>query len=331
MHQPIFDGDLYKASSIFSRSILKSNENPISWNFRKIICFRGIFLTNINLYLSMHWQIWLLIAITIYLLVSLLLYFIQEWIIFRPEKLSKHFKYKFDYPFEEYFFEPEKGVSINGLHFKLPQSKGVVFYFKGNSRSIKGWSKFARDFLGKGYDIFMIDYRGFGKSIGKRSEAGIIRDAQFVYDFLKSKYPEEKITIYGRSIGSGFATKIASENNPNRLILDSPYFSFLHLMRRYLPIFPVSKILKYHIRTDLYINEVSCPIFIIHGTRDWQIPFSNSKKLAKKSSRVILIPIEDASHNNLPRFAAYHDHLYAILHNVTRAYSYNGGQESSYL
>ena len=97
----------------------------------------------------------------------------------------------------------EDGGSINGIHFKVPNSKGVVYYFKGNSRSIKGWGKFARDFVSKGYDFFMVDYRGFGKSRGRRTEAILYSDAQHVYKWLTKHYDEEQIIIYGRSMGSG--------------------------------------------------------------------------------------------------------------------------------
>ncbi len=276
---------------------------------------------------------WLMIIVVLvggYVLLCLIMYLIQERFIFHPEKLPRNFKYTYEYPFEEIFLEPEEGALINGLHFRLPKSKGVVFYFKGNSRSIKGWGKFARDFLGKGYDFFMIDYRGFGKSRGKRTEAIIYRDTQFAYEYLKEQYPEDKITIYGRSIGSGFAAKVAADNVPHKLILDSPYLSFIDAARRFVPFLPLTKLLKYHIRTDLWIQDVKCPTYILHGTKDRLIPLKAGKKLADLAKEGFIIPIEDAGHNNLPRFAAYHDHLYAILHGIKRQYSHNRGMKSSY-
>ena len=105
----------------------------------------------------------ILIALVVYAFLCIIFYLIQERFLFQPEILPQDFKYKYEYPVEEVFFEPETGVRINGLHFKIDGAKGVVFYFKGNTRSIKGWGKFAKDFVNKGYDFFMIDYRGFGK------------------------------------------------------------------------------------------------------------------------------------------------------------------------
>ena len=88
-----------------------------------------------------------------------------------PEILPQHFNYKYPFPFEELDFHMEDGGKINALYFKVPNSRGVVYYLKGNSKSIKGWGKFAKDFLSNGYDFFMMDYRGFGKSKGRRSQS----------------------------------------------------------------------------------------------------------------------------------------------------------------
>ncbi len=258
----------------------------------------------------------LVACLSLYVFLCVLFYFIQERFLFQPEILPQDFKYKYEYPVEEVFFEPERGVRINALHFKIPNSKGVVFYFKGNSRSIKGWGKFARDFINKGYDFFMIDYRGFGKSRGKRSQEAIFEDSQIAYKFLKQVYSEEKITIYGRSIGSGFATHCAAKNNPLKLILDSPYFSMVDLLSRKAPILPIGRLLKYHIRTDNYIKDVKCPIFIIHGNKDRLIPIRHGKRLVELVEKGQLIQIEGGGHNNLPSFKKYHEQLSFILNNA---------------
>jgi len=272
------------------------------------------------LYSSISKQIFLplvliiiLSVILVYGLLCIVFYFIQERFLFQPEVLPQDFKYKYEYPVEEVFFEPKKGVRINGLHFKIPNSKGVVYYFKGNTRSIKGWGKFARDFINKGYDFFMIDYRGFGKSRGKRSEDAIYADGQIAYQYLKEVYGEENIIIYGRSIGSGFATKIAAQNSPKKLILDSPYFSMLYLLRGKVPILPIQKLLKYHIRTDLFLPDVKSPVYIIHGLKDRLIPFRHGRKLTEVSNDGKLITIEGGGHNNLPNFSKYHETLRNIL------------------
>lgn len=255
------------------------------------------------------------IAIVIfYVAFCVLFYLFQDIIFFRPEILSPSFKYNYSFPFEELEFEMEDGGSINGIYFTVPSSRGVVFYLKGNSRSIKGWGKFAKDFLSNGYDFIMIDYRGFGKSKGKRSQQRLFNDSQYMYKWLVQRYPEEKIILYGRSLGSGIAARIASWNNPKMLILDSPYFSFFYNTRRFIFWTPLKWILRYDIRTDQYLKTATCPVHIIHGTDDLLIPFEQSKMLHELYPETIkLIPIAGAHHNNLQDFPEYYHALYDSL------------------
>ncbi|HMR93673.1 MAG TPA: alpha/beta fold hydrolase, partial [Chitinophagaceae bacterium] len=199
---------------------------------------------------------------------SVIAYFLQERFIFKPEKLKQDFQFKYDLPFREYFFDVEPGVRINGLHFYREKPAGLILYFHGNTRSIKGWARYTRDFYRYNYDVMMVDYRGFGKSTGKRSEKKMLSDMQFVYDTLLVQYPEHHIILYGRSIGSGFACWLAAENKPRYLILDAPYYSFRKVAERFLPLLPMKYVLRYHLRTDRWIRKVNCHTYILHGTRD---------------------------------------------------------------
>lgn len=248
------------------------------------------------------------------ILLSLIVYFFQDLFIFKPEKLPADFQFRYDAPFRELNFDVAPGVRINGLHFHRPNPKGLILYFHGNTRSIKGWAKYARDFYRYDYDVVLVDYRGFGKSTGKRSEAEMLDDMQFVYTDLARQYTEEHLIVYGRSLGSGFAAKVASDNHPRYLILDAPYYNFRRVIERFLPFLPIRFVLRYHLRTDKWIKKVKCPVYILHGTRDWLIPIRHSEALQKLNPRKItLIRIEGGGHNNLPRFAEYHNFIRDIL------------------
>ena len=249
-----------------------------------------------------------------YIVVTVVLYFVQDRFIFKPEKLPKDFKYVYDVPFKELFFEVKEGVSINGLHFFCKKPNGLILYLHGNTRSIKGWSKYARDFYRYNYDVVMVDYRGFGKSTGKRSEHAIKNDLQFVYDTLAVQYHEHHILVYGRSIGSGFAAKLAAENKPRYLIIDSPYYSLLKVAERFVPFLPHKYVLRYHLRTDKWITRVNCHTYIIHGTKDRLIPIKHSEALQKLNpDKITLIRIHGGGHNNLPKFDEYHNFIRDIL------------------
>ena len=249
------------------------------------------------------------------MVINLIVYFAQDKVMFKPEKLPADFEFKYSkHKITEYNLEREEGVNINAIHFSQDNPKGVVLYLKGNSRSIKGWGKYAIDFTRLGYDVVMVDYRGFGKSTGKRTEKGIKEDLQKVYDTLRSRVDQKYIVIYGRSMGSGFATKLASTNNPRLLILESPYYSMMRMAKRYIPFLPVSMAMRFPIKTYKWIQYVNCPIKIIHGTSDRLIPFKNSIELCKLRPKFArLYPVIGGGHNDLHTFEEYHRMLEEVL------------------
>ena len=256
-----------------------------------------------------------LVVLAIYIGVSILLYYLQDYLLFKPEKLDKDFQYFYDnQEVEEYNIETRDGALINGLHFKVKKPKGVVLYLKGNSKSMRGWGKFAVDFTRHDYDVFMIDYRGFGKSTGRRTQKALKNDLQLIYNKMKEKVDEKYIILYGRSLGSGFATKLASTNQPRMLILDAPYYSLSKVTARYAPFMPMSVILKYPIPTYKWLKYVECPIHIVHGTNDKLIPFKSSVKLSKiRRDQTRLYAIIGGGHKNLNTFESYHKMLAEII------------------
>ncbi len=162
--------------------------------------------------------------------------------------------------------------------------------------------------------MVLVDYRGFCKSTGKRNEKEMLNDMQIVYETLRDQYSENHLVVYGRSLGSGFATKVASDNQPRYLILDAPYYSFIKVVERFLPFLPHRIILRYHLRTDRWIPKVNCHTYIIHGTKDWLIPIRHSEQLQQiNPHKITLIRIHGGGHNNLTTFPEYHNFIRDIL------------------
>ena len=262
---------------------------------------------------------WLSIVLTvfvIYVVISIVLYYLQDYMLFKPEKLPQDFQFNYEnQDTKEYNLETRDGAIINGILFKPKgESKGIVLYLKGNSKSIKGWGKFAVDFTRHDYNVLMVDYRGFGKSTGRRSQKAIKRDLQVVYNKIKEQTTEDRIILYGRSLGSGFATKLASTNHPKMLILDAPYYSLTKVTARYMPFMPLSLLMKYPLPTYKWLKYVQCPIHIIHGTHDKLIPFKSSVKLSQINSRLTkLHSVIGGGHKNLNNFESYHNMLDDIL------------------
>ncbi|RKE92004.1 alpha/beta hydrolase [Ichthyenterobacterium magnum] len=263
-----------------------------------------------------YWISTIVTILIIYIAISIALYYLQDYMLFKPEKLPKDFQFDYENQVtKEYNLETRDGAIINGLRFfPKGESKGVVLYLKGNSKSIKGWGKFAVDFTRHGYNVFMVDYRGFGKSTGRRSQKAIKRDLQVVYNKIKEKTSENHIILYGRSLGSGFATKLASTNHPKMLILDAPYYSLTKVTARYMPFMPLSLLIKYPLPTYKWLKYVQCPIHIIHGTDDKLIPFKSSVKLSQINPKLTkLHSVIGGGHKNLNNYESYHKMLDDIL------------------
>ncbi|MDU8885612.1 alpha/beta hydrolase [Yeosuana sp. MJ-SS3] len=257
----------------------------------------------------------IIIFVIMYLGIASTLYFLQDNILFRPTVLAKDFEYKFSYPFEELFLNPEEGVVINALHFTNIKPKGVILYFHGNAGDLSRWGKIMEYFVQLNYDVLVMDYRTYGKSTGALSQEGLYRDAQFCYDYLKKSYPEEYITVYGRSLGTTFAAFVASKNNPKQIILETPYYSMSDVAKLRFPLLPTKYLLKYKLPTYSFMNKIDCNILILHGSEDKVIKISSAEKLFEVApeNQTTFIAIEGASHNDLINFEEYHNAIKDLL------------------
>jgi len=240
----------------------------------------------------MKWIKWLgILALSLYALFCGALYFSQERIIFLPDKLPQDFVFRMG---EEVEVEVSDGVVLNCLWLKEPEPKGVILYLHGNRGSNSRCLHQAETMTGNGYDIFMPDYRGYGKSGGSpESEEQLQADVQQVYDFLKKQYPEEKIVVAGYSLGSGMATYLAANNRPQQLLLIAPYLSMVDMKDRLVPFLP-DFLLKYPLRSSEYLKKVEAPVTLFHGTRDDVVPFESSEQLqALRPDRFTLVSMDE--------------------------------------
>ncbi len=259
----------------------------------------------------------LLGAVSFYTVIILLLYFFQEKILFQPEELGADYTFQFEHSFNELFLETKDGVCLNAIHFTNPNPKGVILYFHGNRGSLRRWGEITSFFAKKEYDVIVMDYRSYGKSEGTIKEKHLYEDGQLFYDFASKYYPEEKITIYGRSIGTGIAVKIASQNKPKNLVLETPYYNIKDIVESWLPHIPTNLLLRYKIPSNQFAKNISCSVTIYHGTDDGVVPYKSGKRLfdAIPVSSKKLITIEDGSHNDLVDFYKYQETIDKVLAN----------------
>ena len=253
---------------------------------------------------------------------SEILKYFQEKVVFSPVILPNHHEFDFDKNHEEYFWETPFEGKINVLHFKIENPKGVIVYFHGNSDNLHRWGNIASEFTEYQYDVLVMDYRGYGKSLGPRNEEFLYSDSQFIYDYAKKMYGEENIIIFGRSLGGAFATKIGAENRPKSVILEAAFYSLEDIVNRWLPKKVTNRVaptMTYHFLSYENIKKIQVPLYHFHGTKDSVVPLKSGKKLFeafKKSQPKIskkFIEISEGGHNDLINFEEFKSEILKIL------------------
>jgi fermentation-respiration switch protein FrsA (DUF1100 family) len=249
------------------------------------------------------------VLLNIYGLLCGVIYFFQENLIFLPTQLPQEHSYVMDSSFEELFLDAEDGARLNGLHFKVENSKGAILYYHGNAGDLQRWGEITQFFVDLQYSVIVMDYRGYGKSTGKRSMEALYSDSELWYEYAKQHYSENEIILYGRSLGTTFATFVASRNQPKNLLLESPFYSIEEVAKSKFPILPVKSLLHYKFPTYQYINKVICPITIYHGTDDSVIKYKQGERLFEsiKKDTKTMISVPGGGHNDLVLFEEYLD------------------------
>ncbi|MDX1629595.1 MAG: alpha/beta hydrolase [Fulvivirga sp.] len=257
----------------------------------------------------------LFVILPVYLLIIMVAFLSQEKMIFFPDQLSKDYAFNLGEKDEEVFLTTEDGETINGLFYEGHKTQ-VILYFHGNAGSLEGWQHIASDFTSLGYHFLIIDYRGYGKSTGDITEKGLYRDAQAAFNYLTQEkgFKPGDIIIYGRSIGTGVATELATQQKVKGLVLESAFTSLKKLANQKMPFLLPSLILEFHFNNIEKLQRVSCPIAFIHGSEDTLIPPSHTEKLFEAfSGNKEKVMIEGAGHNDLNTYNEYHQALADVL------------------
>lgn len=263
-------------------------------------------------------QKFMLITLTIvslfYLAICILAYVLQERLIFFPNHIAVDYRFPFPQPFTEIFLKASDGKLMHGLYFTTSQSRGVILYLHGNAGALDSWGSVAPTYLSLGYNVMVVDYRGYGKSQGAiTNESQLLDDVGLFYDHLLKSYRESDVIVLGYSLGSGLASQLAARNNPRMLIMQAPYFNLTAMMKHSVPFLPTF-LLKYKLATNEALPRCRMPIVLIHGDQDEVIPYSQAlqlKELLKPGDTLITLP--GAGHNGMTDDPAYRNAIKHIL------------------
>lgn len=256
------------------------------------------------------------IALLVYALIGSLLFIFQDRLLFHSEAIDQDSSYQFNQAFQESVIPLDATTKFHVVHFTVPDSikKGVVLYFHGNRKNIGHYAHFAKNFTRNNFEVWMIDYPGFGKSIGALTEENLYEGALQLYMLAKIRFKPSEIIVYGKSIGTGIATQLASVRDCKHLILETPYYSMESLLGRYLFMYPLNKLMHFKFPSNEYMQKVTAPITIFHGTDDGVIAYSNAARLTKHLKKGDeFVTIQEGTHVNLNSFQMMQDKINTIL------------------
>jgi uncharacterized protein len=247
-----------------------------------------------------------------WVLVVALLAWKQEALLFHPQTLASDEPLSTAADITERRIEVP-GASLSVLELRLPEPRGVVFFLHGNAGNLRSWFVNADFYRRAGFDLVMLDYRGFGKSSGQiESEAQLHADVAAVWREVAPRYLGKKVVVYGRSLGTALALRLATQIRPDLTLLVSPYSSLGALAAEHYPWVP-SFVLRYPLRSDEWVAQLPGPLLLVHGANDELIPQAHSQRLLARARQGRLVTVAHAGHGDLQNFDDYLDTVRAAL------------------
>ena len=253
----------------------------------------------------------LLLALS-YAALLALLWWQQERLIFLPSKLPAEHRFDVGADVHEAWVDVP-GARLHALHLRNREPRGVVFFLHGNAGNLDSWFVNADFYRRLNLDLFMLDYRGYGKSSGRiDSQAQLEADVRAAWAGIAPRYAGKPRVLIGRSLGSALAAGLAAELQPELTVLISPYESMAALAAEHYPWVPAA-LLRYPLRTDEALARVKSPVLLLHGADDEIIDAAHSERLLRVAPHAERVLIEGAGHNDLQQFPAYLEALAARL------------------
>lgn len=257
------------------------------------------------------------IIVLLYVVGGVALWYLQETIFFHPKKIRPGEAFHFNMAHEEVNLPVDASSTLNFVKFfpvDSASTKGIVLYFHGNRENINRYASASAMFTKHGYEVWMPDYPGFGKTTGKFNEERLYDDAHTIYKLAAKRFTADQTIIYGRSLGTGVATELASSQPCKRLILETPYYSMPELAGAHFPMYPVHFLVRYQFPLYEYVQTLKVPVTIFHGTNDAVIPYKHSSRLKPLlKTEDEFITIEHGGHNDLKNYPLFQQKLDSLI------------------
>jgi len=241
----------------------------------------------------------------IYLIAGAVLFFFQRKLLYFPTGKIPH-------AYETLTLE--NGNEILKVIVLNSGREQALLYFGGNAETVV---YNAADFITAFplHTVYLLNYRGYGGSSGQPTEAGIFADALALFDKVQKK--QERISVMGRSLGSGAATYLASKRPVEKMLLISPFDSIKSVAQNKFPIYPMFLLLKDKYDSIGRVKDISAKTIVLIAENDEVISKKHSLRLISEfpPEQITVKTISDAGHNDISNKMEYYDHLKSFLNN----------------
>jgi fermentation-respiration switch protein FrsA (DUF1100 family) len=198
------------------------------------------------------------------------------------------------------------GLRLLAWYLPPPEGASVIVYLHGNGGSIANRADRLRHFATAGFGALFVEYRGYGGNPGAPTEAGLLADARAGLDFLAAQgVAPERTILFGESLGTGIAVRMAGERPVALLILESPYTSIAAVAQWHYPLLPARFLIKDRFDALSRIGAVKAPLLVLQGARDEVVPPRLGQALfaaAAEPKEIWVAP--QGNHNDLGGFGA---------------------------
>ena len=222
------------------------------------------------------------IVLLVYGSLVLIMYFAQGKLLFPATRSVSFTPEVMGWEYEDINLDVD-GEKTNAWFVPVENAKGTLLFSHGNAGNIGDRLDSIQIFRNLGLNVMIYDYGGYGLSTGKASEQRCYADSRAAWKYLSEEkgIPTNEIVLFGRSLGGGVATNLATEVKPACLILESSFMSTVTMARKSFPYLPVNLLLRHRFDNETKIQIITSPVLIIHSAQDELIPFHHGEGLFK--------------------------------------------------
>jgi hypothetical protein len=202
--------------------------------------------------------------------------------------------------YEDVTLSTPGGLRLHGWFVPREGARSVVLFFHGNAGNISHRGDSISIFHRLGLNVFIFDYRGYGRSEGTPSEGGLYEDAAAAWAYLVETraFAPGDVVVFGRSLGAAVAARAAAEHRPGLLVLESSFSSARDLASAVLPVLSRLVVLRYRFPTAEHLREVTCPVLVLHSPDDEVIPFRLGERVFQAAREPRAFVRLRGDHNN---------------------------------